>query len=146
FLALRFAAVLVILLPLAYFLKAAWPENGRTYVHIAIAGLLLHAGYLGGVFSALHHGMSAGVIALIVGLQPVLTAVLATLWLKERIRARQALGLVLGLAGVTLVVWEKLDLSADATSFQLALLALCAITFGTLYQKRYCPNLNLLSG
>lgn len=146
FLTIRFAAVLVILLPIALLLRAAWPSRGRDYAHIAVAGLLLHAGYLSGVFGALHHGMSAGVIALIVGLQPVLTAVLATAWLKERISTRQVLGLILGLVGVALVVWEKLDLSADATAFQLALLALCAITVGTLYQKRHCPHLNLLSG
>lgn len=146
FLTIRFAAVLIVLLPIALALRAAWPSSGRDYVHIAVAGLLLHAGYLSGVFGALHHGMSAGVIALIVGLQPVLTAMLATAWLGERVTARQITGLVLGLAGVALVVWEKLDLSADATAFQLALLALCAITFGTLYQKRYCTHLNLLSG
>ena len=85
FLLLRFAAVLAVLLPIAYAMKAVWPTSGREYGHIAVAGLLVHAGYLGGVFSALHHGMSAGVVSLIVGLQPVLTAVLAAAWLKDRV-------------------------------------------------------------
>ncbi len=146
FLLLRFAAVLAILLPIAYVMKAAWPTSGREYGHIAVAGLLVHAGYLGGVFSALHHGMSAGVVSLIVGLQPVLTAVLAAAWLKDRVAPRQWLGLVLGLVGVALVVSGKLNLAGDATSFMLALMALGSITLGTLYQKRFCQHLNLLSG
>jgi len=146
FLLIRFAAVVAVLLPIAWLLKAAWPRSGRDWAHIAVAGLMLHAGYLGGVFSALSLGMSAGVVALIVGLQPVLTAFLAAAWLGERVTPRQWLGLCLGLLGVALVVCEKLDLSADAAAFALALLALASITLGTIYQKRYCPHLNLLSG
>lgn len=146
FLLIRFAAVLTLLVPIAFALKAVWPRSLREYAHIAVAGLLLHAGYLGGVFSALHHGMAAGVVSLIVGLQPVLTAVLAAVWLKERVTARQWAGLALGLVGVALVVSGKLSLKGDAVSLGLALFALCAITLGTLYQKRYCPHLKLLSG
>lgn len=147
FLLIRFIAVLLILVPIAYFMKAPWPARRVDYIHTAIAGLLLHAGYLGGVFSAIHHGMSAGVVALIVGLQPVLTAILAALWFKDKVTRIQWIGLTLGFIGVALVVSGKSNLGqADTASYVLALVALLSITFGTLYQKRYCPNLNLLSG
>lgn len=147
FLLIRFIAVLLILAPITFFMKAPWPARKADYAHTAIAGLLLHAGYLGGVFSAIHHGMSAGVVSLIVGLQPVLTAVLAALWFKDKVTRIQWIGLTLGFVGVTLVVSGKSNLAhADVASYALALLALLSITFGTLYQKRYCPNLNLLSG
>ncbi len=147
FLLIRFIIVLLILVPLALILRAPWPKNPQEWGHAAVAGLLLHAGYLGGVFSAIHHGMSAGVTSLIVGLQPVLTAILAAVWFRDKVTRRQWLGLVLGFAGVALVVSGKINLQAgDATSLSLTLLALVSITLGTLYQKRYCQNLNLLSG
>ncbi|TCS36278.1 drug/metabolite transporter (DMT)-like permease [Paucimonas lemoignei] len=147
FLLIRFIAVLLILAPLAFFMKATWPASKTDYAHTAVAGLMLHAGYLGGVFSAIHHGMSAGVVSLIVGLQPVLTAVLAAVWLKDKVTRTQWIGLTLGFIGVALVVSGKSNLThADSMSYALALMALCSITLGTLYQKRYCPNLNLVSG
>ncbi|QAU32705.1 DMT family transporter [Janthinobacterium sp. 17J80-10] len=147
FLLIRFVAVLLILAPIALLMKAPWPARRVDYAHTAVAGLLLHAGYLGGVFSAIHHGMSAGVVSLIVGLQPVLTAVLAAAWFKDKVTRIQWIGLTLGFIGVALVVSGKSNLGqADATAYALALLALLSITFGTLYQKRFCPNLNLLSG
>lgn len=146
FLLLRFVSVLVILVPLSVVIRAPWPSRFKDWGHIAIAGLLLQAGYLGNVFSAIHHGMSAGVVSLIVGLQPVLTAFLAAAWLKERVNGRQWAGLGLGLVGVALVVSGKLSLRGDVTSLLLALAALACITLGTLYQKRFCPNLHLLTG
>lgn len=147
FLLIRFIAVLLILVPIAFIMKAPWPARRVDYAHTAVAGLLLHAGYLGGVFSAIHHGMSAGVVALIVGLQPVLTAILAALWFKDKVTRIQWIGLSLGFIGVALVVSGKSNLgNADGASYALALVALLSITFGTLYQKRFCPNLNLLSG
>ena len=113
---------------------------------IALAGLLLQAGYLGGVWAAVRHGMTAGLIALIVGLQPIITACLASL-VKERISLVQWLGLVLGLAGVGLVVWAKLSLAGlSLTSLLLAGLALASITAGTLYQKAACPQFDLRTG
>jgi drug/metabolite transporter (DMT)-like permease len=147
FLLIRFIAVLLILVPMAVIMKAPWPARRVDYLHTAIAGLLLHAGYLGGVFSAIHHGMSAGVVSLIVGLQPVLTAILAAVWFKDKVTRVQWIGLALGFIGVALVVSGKSNLkSADFSSYALALMSLLSITFGTLYQKRYCPSLNLLSG
>lgn len=147
FLLLRFIAVLGILIPIALFMRAPWPRKAREWGHVAIAGLLLHAGYLGGVFSAIHNGLSAGVTALVVGLQPVLTAVLAALWFKDKVSARQWLGLALGFVGVAMVVSGKLRWDQEGgTAIGMALMALVSITLGTLYQKRYCQNLNLLSG
>jgi uncharacterized membrane protein len=147
FLLVRFIAVLLILVPVAFFMKAPWPTRRIDWVHAVVAGLLLHAGYLGGVFTAIHHGMPAGIVSLIVGLQPVLTAVLAAAWFNDRVTPMQWLGLVCGFIGVVLVLSGKIFVQSwDATAFMLALIALGAITFGTLYQKRYCPNLNLLSG
>jgi drug/metabolite transporter (DMT)-like permease len=114
--------------------------------HIAIAGLLLQAGYLGGVWCAIKIGMPAGLSALIVGMQPILTAVAAPL-VGERVRPRQWLGLLLGLGGVALVVAAKIEtggLSARAILY--CVLALLSITAGTLYQKRYCPSFDLRTG
>jgi drug/metabolite transporter (DMT)-like permease len=147
FLLLRFIAVLLILIPLTFILRAPWPTSRSAWIHTAVAGLLLHAGYLGGVFSAIHLGMSAGVTSLIVGLQPVLTALLAAIVFKDKVTAMQWLGLLLGFIGVALVVSGKINMNtADIKPLSLALLALVSITLGTLYQKRYCQNLNLLSG
>src|SRR5262252_7788282 len=108
-------------------------------MHLAVTGMLMHAGYLGGVWAAVKAGISAGTVALIVGLQPVLTA----LWVsytgsEHRISGRQWFGLGLGLAGLLLVVWRKLGIG-EVTAFNLALslFALFSITVGTLYQKRF---------
>jgi drug/metabolite transporter (DMT)-like permease len=107
----------------------------------------MQGGYLGGVFCAVHAGMSAGVAALIVGMQPLLTAAGAGPMLGERILRIQGVGLALGLIGVALVVWQKMSLQGlSSGSFALAMLALLSITFGTLYQKRYCPSFDLRSG
>ncbi len=145
FLVLRFGGVLALMLPVVLVLGIPWPSRRRT-VHIAVAGILIQGGYLLGVFEAIRQGMGAGLAALIVGLQPVLTAVLGSL-VRERNTRRQWLGLALGLAGVTLVVWERLSLSGlSALSVAAAIGALLSITFGTLYQKRFAPVFDLRTG
>ncbi|MGZ3158897.1 MAG: DMT family transporter, partial [Burkholderiaceae bacterium] len=147
FLLIRFIAVLLILIPLTFIMRAPWPVGRKAWAQTAIAGLLLHGGYLSGVFSAIHLGMSAGVTSLIVGLQPVLTALLAAAWFKDKVTRTQWLGLLLGFFGVALVVSGKLQMNTtDIKPLSLAAMALVSITLGTLYQKRYCQNLNLLSG
>jgi len=143
FLALRYAAsVLCFGLWLAA-ARAAWPLRAQ-WLHLSVSGVLMHAGYLGGVWAAVKHGIGAGTVALLVGLQPVLTA----LWLSlygarrdahgARVSAVQWLGLALGLGGLTLVVWHKLG-GGEITAWNLALavFALFSITTGTLYQKRF---------
>lgn len=120
--------------------RAPWPQGRTQWLHLAATGVLMHAGYLGGVWAAVKDGLGAGMAALIVGLQPVLTAV----WLSAmgggaaRVRLAQWLGLALGLAGLLLVVGHKLHLGqAHASNLALAGLALLSITAGTLYQKRW---------
>lgn len=145
FLLLRFVGVLIFLMPIVLVLRAPWPQ-GRQIGHIAIAGMLMHATYLAGVWCAIKLGMPAGLSALIVGLQPVLTAFAAPL-VGERLRARQWLGLVLGLCGVGLVVANKISLiGLSASAIFLCLMALVAMTMGTLYQKRFCPKFDLRTG
>lgn len=138
FLAIRYAlSVLVFTLWIAL-TRPAWPANGAQWAHLAVVGVLMHGAYLGGVWAAVKAGMAAGTIALIVGLQPVLTAVWVS-WTgsEHRIGPRQWAGLGLGFVGLLMVVWRKLGGELDARNLSLALGALVAITVGTLYQKRH---------
>ncbi len=147
FLLWRFILVTALLALLAWLARAPWPSSARSAGHVAVAGLLLHGGYLGGVFVAIHQGVSAGTMALIAGLQPALTAAAAGPLLGERVRPRQWIGLALGLAGVALVVSNRLGAgTATPGGYVLALVALFAITAGTLYQKRFCAHMDLRSG
>lgn len=147
FLLIRFACVLVLLAGLALLLRRPWPRQPAQVAHIAVAGILLHGGYLGGVFVALHRGMPAGVVALVVGLQPLLSALLGTRLVGESVTVRQWLGLALGFGGVVLVVGEKLGLAGvSVPGLVFSVLALLSITVGTLYQKRCCAELDLWSG
>lgn len=132
----------------ALLFRAPWPRRWQDMAHIGIAGLLLHGLYLGGVFVGIDRGVPAGVMALIVGAQPVLTAIVVGPLLGERIRRVQWLGFALGFTGLAMVVAERLTLP-DGDSWGalgLGFVALFAITAGTLYQKRFCPNLDLRSG
>lgn len=117
--------------------RAAFPRDRRQVAHLAVTGMLMHAGYLGGVWAAVKSGMGAGLAALLVGLQPVLTAV----WVSSRggvVQPKQWLGLGLGLIGLVLVVWQKLGLGeVNAANLLFAFGALVSITAGTLYQKRF---------
>jgi drug/metabolite transporter (DMT)-like permease len=139
FLAWRFALSVVAFMVWIHFAGAAWPAGRRQWLHLSLTGVLMQAGYLGGVWAAVKGGMSAGTAALIVGLQPLLTAVwLSVTGSRHAATLRQWAGLSLGLAGLVLVVWQKLGLGeATGPSIMLALVALLAITVGTLYQKRF---------
>lgn len=141
FLAWRYVLSLLCLGAWIAWSRAAWPRSGVQWWHLGVVGSLMHAGYLGGVWSAIKAGASAGTVALIVGLQPVITALWVTLREprgQARVSARHWIGLLLGLAGLLLVVWRKLG-AGEMTAFNLslALLALLCITAGTLYQKRH---------
>jgi drug/metabolite transporter (DMT)-like permease len=147
FLLLRFSLVLALMLPLALTMRAAWPDTLNQAGHVAVVGVLMQGGYLGGVFCSIHLGMSAGVSALIVGVQPILTAFASAPLFGEKLRARQWSGLVLGFGGVLLVVLGRSPLSGiTAAGLALSLLALVSITAGTLYQKRYCGAVDLRTG
>jgi drug/metabolite transporter (DMT)-like permease len=143
FLLLRFAGVSCVLLPMVWLSRAPWPREWR---RVAFAGVLMQAGYLGGVWCAIKIGMPAGISALIVGMQPILTAFAAPL-IEESLKPRQWFGLAIGLGGVALVVANKMrPAGLSVESIGLCLMALMSITAGTLYQKRYCPHFDLRSG
>jgi len=142
FLSIRFALSVLCFGIWIAIAKAAWPRGRDQWFHLGVTGVLMQAGYLGGVWAAVKAGLGAGTVALLVGLQPVLTAV----WLTASARAdkrhavapRQWWGLLLGLAGLMLVVWRKLGVGeVTAWNLLLAAVALLAITTGTLYQKRH---------
>ena len=137
FLAMRYGLSMACFLVWALVARAAWPVGRGQWGHLAVTGILMHAGYLGGVWAAVKDGMGAGLAALLVGLQPVLTA----FWVSGRggqVGRRQWMGLALGLAGLLLVVWQKLGLGeVHARNLLFAAVALFSITAGTLYQKRF---------
>ncbi|WP_104205112.1 DMT family transporter [Billgrantia saliphila] len=152
FLFVRFVLTLALLIPLVQLLGSGWPKGNALRAHIAVSGLLVHGAYLGGVFYSISLGMPAGLAALLVGLQPLLTATLAGPLLGERITPIQWLGLALGLAGIALVLGSKLDPGTNLFqgfglgALACVLVALAGITLGTLYQKRFCTGMPLLSG
>ena len=139
FLGLRYGLSLLCFGTWILAMRAPWPRGRAQWLHLCVCGILIHAGYLGGVWGAVKAGMGAGTIALIVGLQPMLTAV----WVSRsggrdsHVSSRQWLGLLMGLAGLLLVVWRKIGGEITPLNLGLALFALLAITVGTLYQKRF---------
>jgi drug/metabolite transporter (DMT)-like permease len=144
FLSLRFAFGLLFLAPVVLLWRPRWPRNPVEWLHLAVAGLLMHAVQLGGSHYAQYLGMSAGVAALIIACQPLVTAVVASRWLHEQLQARQWAGVAIGLAGVALVVWHKMDIR-EVTPGSLAgtLLGLVGVTAATLYQRRFSPRADL---
>ena len=149
FLSWRFIAVIILMLGLVLIMRAPWPSTRKSALHIGVTGLLVHGVYLGGVFMAIAHGLPSGIAALVVGLQPLITALAAGVWLGEKVRPAQWAGLALGFVGVALVVLDKVAaVPGDALWAMLlpALVALLGITAGTLYQKRFCPVFDLRTG
>lgn len=147
FLGWRLLGATALMIAIAVATGAPWPRRPRDAAHIVVAGLLIHGIYLGGVFSAIALGMTTGVLAVITGLQPLLVAAAVGPWLGERVTVRQWAGLVLGFAGVTLVLWEKMSFGGLGVAGVVAAVAcLISISAGTLYQKRFCPDLDLRSG
>jgi drug/metabolite transporter (DMT)-like permease len=146
FLALRFAFGVAILVPVLAFLKPRWPAGFREWCHVVVAGLLVHAANLGGSHYAQYLGLSAGVTALLLGTQPLVTAAISSRYLGEQLHARQWAGVVIGLAGVALVVWHRIDARAmSGASLAAIAISLAAITAGTLYQRAFCPRIDLRS-
>ncbi len=153
FLTLRFLGTLLVLLLIIQLLGATWPRSPLLWLHVAVSGSLVQAAYLGGVFYSIYSGMPAGLAALLVGLHPLLTALIARPWLGERISPVRWLGIGLGLVGITLVLTDKLDADAAVLfagfgleAVAMAFVALFAISVGTLYQKRFCGGIDLLTG
>ena len=147
FLAIRFFAVATILVVVAWIMRVPWPDGRKAKLHIAAVGLLVHGIYLGGIYGGISLGVTAGDSALIVGMQPVLTAVLVGPILGEAVRARQWSGFLIGTIGVTLVSWRYVDdLESTLTGVVLCVIAVMGMSLGTIYQKRVCAGMNLLTG
>jgi drug/metabolite transporter (DMT)-like permease len=148
FLSIRFAIVAALLAAAGLVMGARWPGR-RLALHCMITGALMHGGYLGFVFWSIWKGMPAGVSALIVGLQPLVTALLAGMFLGERISPRHWLGLAIGVVGIAMVVWPKFTLTdAGITPVTVGanILAMLSITLGSLYQKSFMSSVDLRTG
>jgi drug/metabolite transporter (DMT)-like permease len=144
FLSLRFAFGLLCLLPIVLLWPPRWPASRAEWGHLVVAGLLMHAVQLGGSHYAQYLGMSAGVAALIIACQPLVTAVVVSGWMGERLAPRQWLGVLVGLAGVALVVWHKIDIREVAAGSLLGtLIALAGVSAATLYQRKFSPKADL---
>lgn len=138
FLAMRYALSIACFLIWIVLARVRWPQTRAQWLHLGVTGILMHAGYLGGVWAAVKAGMGSGLSSLIVGLQPVLTAI----WLSGtggHVTRRQWSGLTLGFAGLVLVVSRKFGQGGEANwlNLSLAVMALFSITIGTLYQKHF---------
>lgn len=145
FLTVRMILVALLMGVIAAIWRPKWPDRIGV-LHSAIAGLLVHGFYLGGTAVAIYYSVPAGLSALIPGLQPILTSTLANRWLGERVTPLQWTGLLMGLAG-TLVVLHGRTISGQAGWGWLATcVALVSITLGTLYQKRYCSQIDWRTG
>jgi len=150
-LTVRFAITATILLSLAAVTRSPMKMNKSQYLRAGYISLFLHFAYTGGIFVAIHEGVSAGITAVIVSLQPVLVSLLAIPLLGERLRASQVAGLALGLTGVTLLLVPKIlqgntSLAFSTIGVLAAGFALVGSVWGTLEQKRYGSDLPILYG
>jgi drug/metabolite transporter (DMT)-like permease len=152
-LAYRFALTLLFLAPIIFALKRPWPRSRHAILHLTVAGLLIHGIYLGGIFQAIKWGMPAGLSAMIIGLQPLGMAMVASVMLNEVVRKKQWLGLGLGLLGLYFVLFERFNFS-DTTillgfpiwALVITVVSLLSISVGMIYQKRYCGDMDIISG
>ena len=145
--AARFVVGSAILVPACFILNASWPKTLRGTVHILVAGFGVQTVYLIGVYYGIWLGISTGITALIVGLQPLLTGVLAGFILRETVTLRNWAGLILGFVGLGLIVWDRVLAPTEAMWGLLMLMfGLTGITLGTLYQKKYCGPFDVRAG
>ena len=146
-LAARYIVASALMVPACFLLKARWPGSITEAVHILVAGFGIQAVYLSGVYYGLSLGVSTGVTALVVGLQPLLTGVLAGLMLSERISRENWIGLILGFIGLGLIVWDRVASPTDTLwGLGVLILGLFGITLGTLYQKKFCGSFDVRTG
>ena len=146
FLSLRFIIGLLCLVPIMLVARPRWPTGTNEWLHVFVAGLLMHAIHLGGSHYAQYLGMSAGVTAIILATQTLLTAVFAAVWLGEKPTRLQWAGIAIGLCGVAMVVWHKIDIAAITYGSLIAVATgLLALTSGTLYQRKFCAHADLRS-
>lgn len=151
FMTVRFGLAAAVLGVWAVCSGSRWP-SGWALVNAAIVGCLIHGVYLSGVFWAVRNGLPAGMTALVSGLQPLMTTLIAALVLRESVRQRQWLGLLIGFVGVVLVVAPKFTLdksvlgATNPYTLGAALTAVFAISIGTVWQKRFATAIDLKTG
>jgi drug/metabolite transporter (DMT)-like permease len=145
YLAIRMAIVVVLMAVIAVIARPKWPDRTGVF-HSAAAGILVHGFYLGGTAVAISHSIPAGLSALIPGLQPILTSTIANRWLGERVTPLQWGGLVLGLAGVVLILHDRPIGGEAGWGWLASAVSLVSITLGTLYQRRYCNQIDWRAG
>jgi len=144
FLTLRFLFGIACMLPIVLIMRARWPATRSDLGHVIVAGLLMHAMHLAGSHYTQYLGVSAGITAVLLSVQPLLTAFIASRWMGERLAGSQWLGIAVGLAGVALVVWHKIDVrELTIVSLFAVMLSLLGVTAGTLYQRVFCPLVDL---
>ena len=144
FLALRFMVGIACMIPIVLIMRPRWPVSRVELGHVIAAGLIMHAVHLGASHYAQFLGVSAGITAVVLTVQTLLTALVASRWMGERLNHRQWLGIGIGLAGVMLVVWHKIDIrEMTLISLCAVIVALLAVTAGTLYQRVFCPEVDL---
>ena len=147
FLAIRFFITFLILLLIAYFLKVTFPKTKKEFFQIAIAGSLTVGTFSIGGFLSMSYGISGATNALIIALQPIIVTFLALKFLNENINKRVWLGLIIGFIGVGFVVFSKLDSSSSSyLGLFWSIVSLLGLSFGSLYQKKYCSHMNVFSG
>ena len=149
----RFVFTLLLLFLIISYNKSPWPSSKSEFFHLMVVGALIHGAYLGGVFQALKWGIPAGLGAMIIGLQPLGMALIAVVMLKEQVSKKQWMGLIIGLVGLYLVLFDSMDLTQDLAFDGFPIFAVFAvisslvvISIGTIYQKRFCSNMDLISG
>jgi len=148
FLFIRMAANVGVFILLMFILRAHLPR-GRALLHSMVAGLLIHGFYLGGTYEAISLGMPAGLCSLLVGLQPILTAVIMVMTWNERMRLSQWIGLLIGFVGIGLVLQGNMEWQQEGSrqaAYVFTLFALLGITLGTLYQKKFCQGVDMVGG
>src|SRR6202140_141301 len=145
YLAIRMALVVLLMAVIAAIARPRWPDR-IGIVHSTVAGILVHGFYLGGTAVAIAHSIPAGLSALIPGLQPILTSTLANRWLGERVTPLQWMGLLLGLAGVVLILHNRPMTGEAGWGWLASGVSLVSITLGTLYQRRYCGRIDWRAG
>jgi drug/metabolite transporter (DMT)-like permease len=146
----RFGITILVLLPIIVIQNRKWPNSLSNLFHLLVSGTLIHGIYLGGVFQAIKWGMPAGLSSMIIGLQPVIMAFIASAMLREYISKKQWLGIFISLFGLYLVLSGHLGRvdthEINNASIIVAFVALFAVSLGVIYQKRFCSSMDLITG
>ncbi len=147
FLATRFFLAFLVLFTICLFYRISFPKNLKEFIHISIAGMLTVGTFSIGAFLSISYGISGALSALIIALQPIIVAFLAIKFLGESLNKNIFVGLFLGFLGVTFVVYSKISFTSEMIlGVFWSVIALFGLSFGNIYQKKYCSNMNLFVG